>query len=160
MIMSIQDYNIVARDAAGIGRAIEVLKRMKVDSEHPIEITIEAYKRTRSQAQNKLYWSWVKIISADLGDTTDGIHEELKRRFLKPILERDDETFRDTLSSLRAAYRDGHEALAVQLDAHIMQQASTSMMSTKQFTEFLEAIHAHALSVDINLPLPDDRKRL
>ena len=100
------------------------------------------------------------MLSNDLGDTPEAIHEDLKRRFLKKLLERENETFRDSLDKLRKAYLDGHHELAVQLERFVMDQASTSMLNTKQFTEYLELILEHAKSLNINLPLPADRKKL
>jgi len=158
--MSKRPFNIIARDDAGIQQAIRILQNTKISPEHPLELIIQPYKRNRSQEQNRLMWSWINMLSNDLGDTPEAIHEDLKRRFLKKLLERENETFRDSLDKLRKAYLDGHHELAVQLERFVMDQASTSMLNTKQFTEYLELILEHAKSLNINLPLPADRKKL
>ena len=45
-----------------------------------IEITETPDKRTNKQ--NKLWWSWMKIISNELGYTKNEVHEILKYKFL------------------------------------------------------------------------------
>jgi hypothetical protein len=49
-----------------------------------IEITIDKIKSTRSQQQNRYYWGGVvKILSVELGYTSEEIHDLLKLKFLK-----------------------------------------------------------------------------
>lgn len=105
-------------------------------------------------------WSWLNIIGEEFGEKPEEVHEDFKRRFLKPMLEAEDEGFRDILDKLRKAYRDGQRELATAMEAHVMREASTSILNTKQMTAYLERILEHARSMDITLPLPEDRRRL
>ncbi len=158
--MSNSPFSIVARDEHGLAKAQRILSNWKVSAEHPVEVIIQPYKKTRSQQQNALYWSWLNIIAHELGNTSDELHTDMKRRFLKPILEETNEGFRDILDKLRKAYRDGHHEIAISMEQHVINESSTSLLNTSQMTTYLERILEHAKTLDIALPLPEDRRKL
>lgn len=153
-------FNVVIQDEHGLKKAQHVINNLKVTPGCPLEVVIRPYKASRSQQQNALYWKWLTIIADEIGDTKDALHEQMKRRFLKPILEREDEGFADIMNNLRQAYRDGHKKLAQQIEVSVMLEVTTSRLNVSQMTEYLESILDHARSMDISLPIPPDRRRL
>ena len=158
--MSKRPFLIVVKDEHGIAKAQQILSNLKVSHGNPLEVIIRPHKENRSQQQNALYWQWVTIIAEEIGDTKDAIHEQMKRRFLKPILEREDEEFAEIMKNLRAAWKDGHRDLAQQMEQSLLLRVSTSVLNVSQMTEYLESILDHARSLDISLPIPPDRRRL
>jgi len=53
-----------------------------IDEGTNIEVTITETKDRRTNKQNKLWWSWMKIISKELGYTKTEAHDLLKYKFL------------------------------------------------------------------------------
>lgn len=154
-----KEFSTVVYDERSKARAIHIIKNMKVVEGVPVEVIVKPYKSTRSKDQNALYWKWVTLMADDLGNTKDELHEELKRMFLVPIIEREDEGFADTMKHLRAAYKDGHTELTQALHLKFVMQLSTSALNVNQMTEYLESVLNHAQGLDISLPLPE-RKRM
>lgn len=94
-----------------------------------VEITIKEDKRTNKQ--NKLWWSWMKIISNELGYTKDEIHEILKYKFL-----------------LREEIIDGVTHKLVK---------STSTLTKKEFNELTTKVFYWSNNtLGINLPTDDE----
>lgn len=94
-----------------------------------VEITIKENKRTNKQ--NKLWWSWMKIISNELGYTKDEIHDILKYKFL-----------------LREEIIDGETKQYVK---------STSTLTKKEFNELTTKVFYWSNeTLGINLPTDDE----
>jgi hypothetical protein len=94
-----------------------------------VEITIKENKRTNKQ--NKLWWSWMKIISNELGYTKDEIHDILKYKFL-----------------LREEIIDGETNQYVK---------STSTLTKKEFNELTTKVFYWSNeTLGINLPTDDE----
>lgn len=94
-------------------------------------VTIEPYKKNRSNAQSRLYWMWLGIIGDDTGNSPENLHEILKLKFL------------------------GTEKIN-SLGYSIEIPKSTTKLTTQEFTDYLDKIEALALSIDIRLPHPQD----
>lgn len=98
----------------------------------PWQVEIKPYKKNRSLAQNKLYWKWITCIGDEIGYTSDELHAIMADKFLlDEIIE-----------------YGGKE---------IRKDKSTSRLTTKQFTEYLEKIDRFASAeLGIVLPSPED----
>lgn len=62
------DYLI--NDDADVGRIIACIARRTC----PVYVTIKDYKRSRSRAQNALFWQWCSQIARHTGHTQQEIH--------------------------------------------------------------------------------------
>lgn len=111
---------------------IERIKRLPIQAELPIyEVQIQKYRKIRSYRQNKLYWMWLNIISEYNGDDPDDLHQFFKGEFL------------------------GYETRDV-FNRPTAIPISTTGLSTKKFSEYLDKIETHAAQWNIVLPHPQD----
>lgn len=94
-------------------------------------VTIEKYVKNRSQAQSRLMWLWLGIISNDTGESPENLHQVFKLRFL------------------------GTEKIQ-SMGYSIEIPKSTTKLTTQEFTDYLDKIEGLALSIDIRLPHPQD----
>lgn len=99
----------------------------------------------RRVAQNRLMWAWLTdmqntSVESLAGNDKDWWHEDMKRRFLINILERDDHEFAEMLESLRVVYRSGMKDHADRFFKHVVSEASTTHLSVEQFSEYLKCI--------------------
>jgi hypothetical protein len=100
----------------------------------------------RSAAQNRLMWMWYTdmektTVNEWSGRSKEDWHFEMKRRFLVPIFERDDDAYALMLVALRNVYKSGMKQEAEALHKHIVSETSTTDADVKQFTEYLNEIH-------------------
>lgn len=103
-----------------------------------IEITIKAYRDTRSVQQNRYYWGvCLKLISESTGYTADELHHIFKHKYLI-----DKERARELVDSLIENY---------------LPPRSTTDLDTVEFNEYLEKIKNFAsLELGIYIPEPDE----
>lgn len=94
-------------------------------------VTVEKYKKNRSNAQSRLYWLWLGIIGNDTGNSPEDLHEIMKLRFL------------------------GTEKIQ-SMGYSIEIARSTTKLSTQEFTDYLDKIDTLMRSIDIILPHPAD----
>jgi hypothetical protein len=102
-------------------------------SENPFtmfKVEIKEHKKQRSNNQNALYWSWLTIIGKDLGYTSEELHEALKAKILG-VIERKT-VFGNIVNEPR----------------------STTSLTTKEFTEYLNSVETFAMGLGIRLPQP------
>lgn len=95
------------------------------------EVTIKPYKKSRTNNQNALYWKWLTIISEHTGYTQDELHEGMKRNFIGEDIGSD--IFGNTY--IRAK--------------------STTNLTTKEFTEYMDKVNIFAANEGLVLPSPD-----
>jgi len=94
-------------------------------------VEIKPYRKTRSNRQNDLYWSIVEIASQECGHTKDEMHEIFKQMFI-PVEE-------------------------VALEGYIFEvRKSTSVMNTKEFSDYLDMVYSFCIERDFNLPTFED----
>jgi len=127
---------IIIREERHREHAINRIVALKIDPAAPMEVTIKPYKKNRSLEQNNLMWDWFTAIANHTHHSPEGIHQMMMVRFLKPVLH-------DT--------PDG-----------VIPQYSTSKLTVKEMSEFLENIDHWSGSLAIPLtipPHPDDRGR-
>jgi hypothetical protein len=95
-------------------------------------LLIERKKVARSVSQNNLLWLWCACIARETGHTKEEIKMLYCQKFLQKIV------------SI------GGEEVAV--------PGETKRLSTTEFNNFLDRIHAHAATeLGIDLPLPEDQ---
>lgn len=92
------------------------------------KVEIKEHKKQRSNNQNAMYWAWLTIIGKDLGYTSEELHEALKAKILG-VIERKT-VFGNIVNEPR----------------------STTSLTTKEFTEYLNAVQAFAMSLGIVIP--------
>jgi hypothetical protein len=95
------------------------------------KVTIEEYSGKRSNPQNALYWKYLSIMGDHFGYTKDEMHEELASRFLGMVE-------RKTLGGKQ-----------------IIEPRSTTTLTKKEFSEYMDKIMALAIQQEITLPQPD-----
>jgi len=102
------------------------------------KVTIEPYKAKRSVSQNRLLWLWMNEISNKYYETRGKLYspdmwaEYFKQNFIE-----------SAITEIRG------EAIKM--------AKTTTQMTTKEFTDYLEKIDIYVVSeLDIILPHPDD----
>jgi len=159
MTTSRKDFRIIAYSKAEIAKAIRILSNWGgVSEKNQIEILIRPYKRNRTREQNNLYWKWLSVIEADTGQDAEELHEYYKGKFLARILVRDNEKYAEMSERVKKVRADGYHEIADQMRAHIMFMTSTSALTTKQFSEYMDMIDRDAAEVGITLPQPEARR--
>ena len=98
----------------------------------PWQVTIEVHKAKRSLDQNALYWSWLKILSGETGNTIDETHNAVRDELLAPI-------FVEVFGKVHETRR------------------STTSLNVAEFGDFLHRMQAWAGSEGVYLPSPDER---
>ena len=95
------------------------------------EMKVEISENIRTKPQNALYWKWLTVIGNYLGYTKDEIHEEFASRFLGEVQ-------RTTISGRL-----------------LIEPVSTTSLTKKEFSEYMEMIEVFAMSENIKLPHPE-----
>lgn len=95
------------------------------------KIEVKEHKKARTNSQNALYWKWLEIMGDHFGYTKDEMHEELASRFLGMVE-------RTTIGG-----------------RNIIEPFSTTKLSTKGFTDYMDKIQMLAVNQGITLPQPD-----
>lgn len=118
----------------------------------PFTLTLTEGKH-RSTDQNRLQRLWVKEIAEQLGDqTAEEVRGQCKLQFGVPILRSENEAF-------RAAYDRSVKPLPYEQKLALMMEPIslpiTSIMTAKQKTAYLDAIHRHYSAQGIVLTDPD-----
>lgn len=99
-------------------------------------VTVERKYATRSQKQNKWYWSQVVGLVADhTGYTPDEIHEIYKAKFIP--------------KAMAVADKNG------EIRDELVLGGSTTRMDTVEFSEYCERIREWAAELGIVIPDPD-----
>jgi hypothetical protein len=98
------------------------------------EIKVSKIEKKRSLDQNRLYWLYLTCISQETGNDKNDLHEFFKRKY---CFWNEINMFNESLITIK----------------------STTTLTTKQFTEYLEKIVIFASQeLGITLPNPDDLK--
>ena len=97
----------------------------------PYCFEIKPYKRVRSAAQNRLYWMWLHVMAQDTGYDDMELHLLFRETFL------------------------GYEVVSVRGE-NVMALRSTTELTVRQMTDYLNLVSRVAIFLDIILPYPDD----
>ena len=112
--------------------AINHIEALELDEDKPVELIIKDHKKKRTEDQNALYWSWLRIIGKETGDSTKAIHAFYGDEFLPKEF--------------------GNIA-----NKKVEIVKSTTELGVKEFTYYLKRVEAHAAGFfGINLPHPGD----
>ena len=126
----------------------------------PLVVTIKPETKDRTKDQNRLYWLQLHFVEKQTGQDADSLHEIVKGKFVTKILMRDREGFAEMVEAIRHLKAIGskdYESIA----AGVYKLISTTILDTKQFTDYLKLIEAYMLSeLGIMVPVPDDLKYL
>ena len=96
-----------------------------------LEIVVKEWKETRSNAQNRLMWSWFQILEDDSGQPKEDYHDYFKKQFLCRVIK-----IRGKLEKV---------------------VGSTAILNTKEMSEHLEKIREAAATLfETELPDPYD----
>lgn len=146
-----------------VGRAIAYMHRHHADAlsdGKPLVVTIKPETKDRTKDQNRLYWLQLHFVEKQTGQDADSLHEIVKGKFVTKILMRDREGFAEMVEAIRHLKAIGskeYESIA----AGVYKLISTTILDTKQFTDYLKLVEAYMLSeLGIMVPVPDDLKYL
>ena len=124
----------------------------------PLVVTIKPQTKDRTKDQNSLYWLQLHFVEKQTGQDADSLHEIVKDKFVTKILMRDREGFAEMVEAIRHLKAIGskeYESIA----AGVYKLISTTILDTKQFTDYLRLVEAYMLSeLGIMVPVPDDLK--
>lgn len=121
---------------------------------YPQTVTVTAGE-SRSTLQNRLAQRWFSDIVRQLGDQThDEVRAYCKLHFGVPILRAENEAFKASYDRILKPldYAEKLEAIRV-FDFPI-----TRLMSTKQMTQFMDAMQRHWSQQGVRLTNPEDMK--
>lgn len=131
-----------------------------IESGKPLRVVIDQKQSKRSEAQNKLYWLWVTQWAKHTGSDKDSEHIFFRRKFLARIFQRDDVgMYRETISvmnNLEQVLGLSEKQLYDKIANEMADKMSTTEANTKQFTEYLNDIHAFCNKHGCYLQTPDD----
>jgi len=94
------------------------------------DIDVKPHVKSRSTSQNRLMWMWLNLISKETGNDPDDLHNLFKIKFLGT----EEKTLYGTKMEI---------------------PKSTTKLSTKEFTNYLDRIENLATDIGIKLPHPD-----
>lgn len=121
----------------------------------PFTVTVTDGKH-RTTHQNRLQRQWMVEIAAQLGDRTpEEVRGECKLTFGVPILRNENEAF-------RIRYDEVIKPLPYELKLKLMMEpfdfGVTRIMTTRQKTNYLDAVHRHYSEMGLVLTNPEDLK--
>lgn len=127
---------IIIRDEALRARVISLIGALSLTK--PWQVTIEPWKKRRTQSQLALYWLWLDLVVQHIhehsGQDKDDVHEALKAKFLP--------------------------ARVVELDGQPYEIRSTKKLSTAEMADYTDKVYAWATSeLGLLLPLPEELGR-
>lgn len=136
-------------------QARDMLVKFIMGKKLPITVSIADGKH-RTNDQNHLQRKWVMEISSQLGDRTpEEVRGYCKLHFGVPILRNENDAFRLTYDRLirDRPYEEKLEFMMVPMDLPV-----TRIMTTRQKTAYLDAIHRHFSEQGVILTNPEDMK--
>lgn len=115
-------------------------------------VKVEQYAKTRTEEQNAISHAWYAQLAKELRDDTAlGYKCFCKLHFGVPILRAEDEEFRKVYDTVlkQLSYEKKLEVMKI--------LPVTSIMKTKQLSQYLEAMQAHfAKDVKLEFPAKDE----
>lgn len=90
-----------------------------------VSIVVKKWSETRTDQQNRLYWSFLRLIADEYGDDPNDLHEYFKQKYITP-------EFKVVMGRERSIRK------------------STTRLSKKEFTEYLKRIE-----LETGIMIPD-----
>jgi len=146
-------FQIISQDIKN--RVISEINDLTLEPLH--EVVIREKKKSRTLAQNSLYWLWLTVIAAERGESKEDVHDRYKRKVLIGIFERDNKEYAEMIESIKNVHTSGMKMEAKTLFDQIVKLTSTTQANVKQFAEYLTDIEHDAIDMQMSLPHPEDR---
>lgn len=133
---------------------VDALAKMLAGRKLPITVSW-AQGASRSDVQNRLAQRWFSDISAQLGDQShDEVRAECKLLFGVPILRAESDAFRVSYDRTLRNLSYGDKLAAIKaFDLPV-----TRLMTVKQMTAFMDAMHKHWTGQGVRLTDPEALK--
>jgi hypothetical protein len=108
-----------------------------------VMVEVKPYKQTRSQQQNRLMWDWYRLICRTTGQIMEEeeLHEHMKARVLG---------FEEVIVPAFGKYP----------SRAYFKPKSTTKLSTKEMSEFLNAVEELAKQLNVVLYYPQDYQKI
>jgi hypothetical protein len=114
----------------------------------------------RRYRHNRYYWKAVlEPMAAHYGGTKNELHQNMKKRYLYPMMLATDEDFNDMIEAVRDVYRQGLKAQAIYMMEFVYSKLTTTKLSTKLFHEYVEEVKSQAVTDNIKLPTKEEYER-
>lgn len=127
-----------------------------IDDDKPLVVRIDQKQDDRTTAQNRLYWLQLGQVSKATGNSPDKLHFAFKRMFLARILARDDQGYAEMCKAVKELKKQQHPMYQT-IAREVTKLTSTTVLNTKQFSEYLQMIEDYVLTkFNIVLTWPDD----
>lgn len=140
---------------ADVDAAVRTIQRLPVGK---LQITIEDLTTDLSDKQRRLYFMWLGEINVSQSGRkggVEGLHQRMKERFLRPILEREDDGYRETIDALErvktldpSAYQNFNDV--------VNELTSIKGLEKQLMTEFLNDMELACAEAGILLTHPED----
>ncbi len=125
-------------------------------ADKPISVIITPQQETRSNAQNRLYWKWLTQFGNEKGYTKEWLHLFFKKRFLAHIYVRDNIDYRNMAIAIRRLKELGMKEEYEFISEQAYENTSTTKATTKQMSEYLQAIDRFCYKKGFLLETPSD----
>lgn len=112
--------------------------------------------KTRSKAQNRLYWLWLNYIEEKTGTDNYQLHCQFKHEFLAGILAESDGELASMFEALRNYKRLATASEYEPLQRGVIALLSTTKASIEQMTRYLGKIEVWAFEKGYSLPIPPE----
>lgn len=151
-----QSYRLINADIAqNCFKAIEKAVADSLDTPHNVVVTIGIDDdKARSNAQNSLYWEWVTRIANELGNKKEYQHNYLKRKFLSPILARDEPDKAFVFTKIKDCENTMTKAEYEHFAMSFASILTTTTLSTKQMAEYLNEVEMFGYEKGANMSVP------
>ena len=72
----------ILRTQSVVSAALDYINGLELNEDKPLwQISIQPFKKARSNKQNRLYWDWMTLVSAETGYTKLESHEAFRDKF-------------------------------------------------------------------------------
>ena len=131
-------------------KAMTVISKLNLEGKNHYSMKISTDNESRSDKQNRLSFKWYQLLGAITGHGKDYERHTCKLHYGIPILRRDDADFNRhyKVSLLNLTYEQKLEAMEY--------LPVTSLMSVKQFAEYLNTVDMESANKGHALPHPED----
>lgn len=147
-----------AKSIEDIKAVLVALLALDDKKKHVVEVKLATL--SLSAQQRKLYWKWLTIIGAELGDSKEYYHDYYKKKFLINIYKRDSDSFAEMLEAVNQVHLSGARVNAIILKREIVKMVSITDATVNQMVEFMQSIDMDASGLGIVIPRPDNHRVL
>lgn len=116
-------------------------------------VTIQPVKGIRRLRANRFYWkAIIEPMAETTGYTKIEMHGLMKKKFLHSILLASDSDYANFIELVREVYRQGLVEKANQMMEYVKDNLSTTRLSIKSFTDYVEQVKQEALELNVRIP--------